>query len=259
MTTQKMDDLAQAWCEMWNEDPTLARRLVTEDFRVWFGSTANGDDLRGPGGLERFVARSRAERGVRFTPRVVVADDGGERFAYSWDARFPDGTVHTGADAYTLRGGLIAENWSVVGDRPSTLQPSTMEPMPDGGPSAETAELERVAQAWSPMWNGETELTAELLTDDFRIWFAATRSAADDLAGPAGLADYVTRFRAAWPGLTFGKHRELIVDSARQRVAFTWTGTVPPDRSVGGIDLFQFRAGRICQAWSWTGGLPLTF
>jgi hypothetical protein len=254
MTTQKMDDLAQAWCEMWNEDPALARRLVTEDFRVWFGSTANGDELQGPGELERFVARYREERGVRFTPRAVVADDGGERFAYSWDARYPDGTVHTGADTYTLRDGLIAENWSVVGDRHCTL-----EPVPAAGPPAVTAELERLAQAWSPMWNGETGLTGELLADDFRIWFAATRSAADDLTGPDGLAAYVTRFRAARPGLTFGQHRALIVDSTRQRAAFTWTGEISPDRSVGGIDLFQYGAGRIARAWSWTGGRPFTF
>jgi hypothetical protein len=254
MTTPTMDDLTQTWCEMWNDDPMLARRLVTEDFRVWFGATANGDDLRGPVDLERFIARSRAERGVRFTPRVVVADDGGERFAYSWDARFPDGTVHTGVDAYTLRDGLIAENWSVVGDRRCTLEPE-----PGDGSLAGAAELERVAQAWSPMWNGETGLTAELLGDDFRIWFAATRSAADELTGPDGLADYVARFRSERPGLMFGKHRELIVDSGRQRMAFTWTGAVAPDRSVGGIDVFQFRAGRIAQAWSWTSGRPFTF
>jgi hypothetical protein len=42
-------------------------------------------------------------------------------------------------------------------------------------------------------------------------------------------------------------------------MAFTWTGAVPPDRSVGGIDLFPYGAGRIAQAWSWTGGRPFTF
>jgi hypothetical protein len=100
---------------------------------------------------------------------------------------------------------------------------------------------------------------APVLADDFRIWFAATRPAADELTGPDGLADYVARFRAGRARPTFGTHRELIVDSARQRVAFTWTGAMSPDRSAGGIDLFQYRAGRIAQAWSWTGGRPFTF
>jgi hypothetical protein len=84
---------------------------------------------------------------------------------------------------------------------------------------------------------------APVLADDFRIWFAATRPAADELTGPDGLADYVARFRAGRARPTFGTHRELIVDSARQRVAFTWTGAMSPDRSAGGIEgLFQLPA-----------------
>src|ERR1700750_906365 len=117
MTTTKNtispDELAQAWLAMWNEDPSLAPQLATVDFRMWLGATNSADALRGPGAAERFITAYREQRTVRFTPRVVLGDDGGSRLAYTWDAALADGTVLTGADAYTRRDGQISENWSL--------------------------------------------------------------------------------------------------------------------------------------------------
>ena len=258
MTTTKNTidpgELAQSWLAMWNEDPSLARQLATEDFRMWLGASANADALRGPGAAERFIAAYRERQTVRFTPRVILGDDSGGRFAYTWDAALADGTVLTGADACTLRGGLISENWSLTGDHQSALAPG---PTP-AGPGASAAGLERVCAGWLDMWNGQPELSADLVTPGFRIWFAA--AAGDDLAGPGDLAGYVTRHRAERPGLTFARHRDLIIDTGRQRAAFTWTAALPgAPEPVGGLDVFQFAGGRIDRAWSWTGKHAFTF
>jgi hypothetical protein len=258
MTTAKQvtnhEELAGAWCAMWNDEPGLARQLVSDDFRMWLGGSANGDALRGPGELEGFVARFRAQRGIRYQPRVLAADDDGTRFAYSWDAVLPDGTVLTGADAYTLRGALITGNWSLVGDHRSALEPGA------AGPAVPAADLARACQAWTPLWNGQAASAAGLVSGDFRIWFAARASAADDLNGPGDLTGYVTRHRDRLPGLTFAKHRAPIIDSARQRAAFTWTAALPSaPHPVGGLDLFQFTGGQVGRAWSWTGQRPFTF
>jgi SnoaL-like domain len=259
MTTTKNtinpDELAHAWLALWNEDPSLARQLATGDFRMWLGATANADVLRWPAAAERFIAAYRARQSVRFTPRVVLGDDGGQRFAYTWDAELADGTVLTGADAYTLRDGRISENWSLTGEHQSVLQPGE----PTAGPGATAAELERVCQTWFPMWNGQPELAAGLVTPGFRIWFGLA-AADDDVTGPDGLADYVTRHRARCAGLAFARHRDLIIDTGRQRAAFTWTATLPgAPEPVGGLDVLQFAGGRIDRAWSWTGKHAFTF
>jgi hypothetical protein len=221
---------------------------------MWLGGSANGDAVRGPEELEGFVARFRAERGIRYHPRVLAADDDGTRFAYSWDAVLPGGTVLTGADAYSLCDGLIAENWSLVGDHRSALEPGPV------GPPVPAADLTRACQGWVPLWNGESASAAGLVSDDFRIWFAAADSAAGDLRGPDDLTRYAAGHRDRHPGLTFASHRDLIVDSARQRAALTWTATRPSaPHPVGGLDLFQFTGGRVNRVWSWTGQRPFTF
>jgi hypothetical protein len=255
-STLNPDQLAQAWLAVWNEDPALAHGLATDEVRLWLGGTDAADALRGPGALERFVARYRDKQTVRFTPRVVLGDDSGKRLAYTWDAELADGTVLTGADAYTLRDGRISENWSLTGERQCVLAPS---PGP-AGPGGSAADLERSCHAWPTMWNGQPELAADLVTPDFRIWFGAAASAADDLAGPDALAAYVTRHRARLPGLAFAEHRDLIIDTSRQRAAFTWTVTLPEvPEPVGGMDVLQFAGGRIDRAWSWTGKHAFTF
>ncbi len=56
----------------------------------------------------------------------------------------------------------------------------------------------------------------------------------------------------------FARHRELVVDTARQHAAFTWTARLPgiPALEIGGIDVCQFAADRVSQARSLTGGRP---
>jgi hypothetical protein len=208
MTTKQITDheeLAQAWCAMWNDEPARARQLVTSDFRMWLGGSANGDAVRGPVELEGFVAR-------------------------------------------------FAENWSLVADHRSPLEPGP------AGPAVPAADLTRAGQGWVPLWNGQTASAAGLVSGEFRIWFADSGSAAGDLRGPGDLTGYVARHRDRLPGLTFAGHRDLIVDSARQRAALTWTATRPPaPHPVGGLDLFQFTGGQVDRVWSWTGQRPFTF
>jgi hypothetical protein len=217
--------------------------------------------VSGAGGLARFVARYQAEKGVRFTPRSVVADRRSQRLAFAWDAVFPDGTVRGGIDVCTLRGGLITENWSIAGERAPTVPHERDD---DGRPeSASRDGIAALCEAWSPMWNGNITLAAEVVTEDFRIWFGAQRSAADNLVGPGGLAAYVRDFRAGRDGLYFAKHRDLIIDDIGRTAAFTWSASLPLPgggrRSVGGIDLFQVAGGRFSRCWSVTGTRPFTF
>jgi hypothetical protein len=280
-----MHELAQAWCRMWNDEASLAHQLVTDDFRMWLGLSANGDAVSGPDGLARLVERYQHDQGVRFTPRLIV--DGGEaagggRLAYSWDAHFPDGSVRSGIDVYTLRNGCVAENWSIVGERPNTLpadsagqtsadptsasQEGADQNTADQGNAGVTtspAEVAALCRDWSPMWNGQVGLAASIVSGDFRIWFGAARSAADDLVGPQALADYVRRHRDGRDGLRFAPHRDPVLDTQRQRAAFTWSARLPEpggaERRVGGIDLFQMAGGRLSRAWSITGSRALTF
>ncbi|MGO9081283.1 MAG: hypothetical protein ACLQDY_19960 [Streptosporangiaceae bacterium] len=256
-----MDALAQDWCRMWNDDPALAHQLVTAGFRMWLGRSTGGDQVRGPADLAAFVTAYRAEQGVRFTPLVVAAGDGG-RLAYTWEAVFPDGATLGGIDVCTMHGGLVAENWSIAGERPNTL-PGSAAGAGSGRRAVRAERMRQLCADWSPMWNGEVSLAAELVSGDFRIWFGGIQTAADDLAGPGALADYVTKHRAGRPSLTFAKHRDLVIDAARQRAAFTWSARVSlPDggqREVAGIDLFTFAADRIDRAWSVTGARPFAF
>jgi hypothetical protein len=98
------------------------------------------------------------------------------------------------------------------------------------------------------------------VTPGFRSWFGTAAAAGDALAGPDDLAGYVTRHRARRPGLTFARHRDPVIDTSRQRAAFTWTAVLPgTPEPAGGLDVFQFADGRIDRAWSWTGKHAFTF
>jgi hypothetical protein len=255
-----MRTLPQTWCQMWNDNPELAYKLSDGDFRMWSGRSANGDAVAGADGLAQFVARYQREKGVRFTPRLVVADEQEQRLAFSWDAAFPDGTVRGGIDVCTLRGGLITENWTLAGERGMNLPPE--HDRADRAKPVSRHDIAALCQAWSPLWNGDHDLPAEIVSDDFRIWFGAQRSADDALAGPAALADYVRRHREGRAGLHFAKHRDPVIDITGQSAAFTWSATLPladgGQRSIGGIDLFQITGGRFSRCWSVTGTRPFT-
>lgn len=259
-----MHALTQQWCRMWNDDANLAHKLVTSDFRIWFGSSANGDGLNGADGLARFVDGYQRSRGNRFTPRLIVADEQAQRFAFTWDVALPDGSVVGGSDLGVLRGGLIAELWSITGER-AVAVPEEPVTAPEPAGNADRAELDALCQAWSALWNGDTALAADVVTDNFRIWFGSRRFSAegDAVTGPAAFAAFIRRFREGREGLTFAKHHVPVIDAAGRSAAFTWSATAPlPDggqRTLGGIDVFQIAGRRFSRCWSLTGTRAFTF
>lgn len=236
-----MTDIANTWCHMWNDDPSLVESVATDDIRVWFGG-AGSPDVVGAAALAGFVPRFRAERGVRFTPLTVATD--GERLAYTWQARFPDGSDHGGIDFYTVRDGRVAENWSVLTGRPHTLAPCR---------ASGEADLAAVCEAWPRVWNGELD-PRKLVDPDFQIWFGVSGL----MTGADTFAAFLEGHRAEHPGLTYANHREPVIDTARQLAAMTWTVT-QEDGVRGGIDLLQFVDGALAQVWSVTGDKAFTF
>lgn len=127
----------------------------------------------------------------------------------------------------------------------------------------------RLCTLWTPMWNGETDLTHEIVTDDFRIWFGGAEGdpVRDDLRGPDEFASLIRRHLDARPGLTFALHGEPVVDVEGGRAAVVWTATLPgldpvlggPDRVLGGIDAFAVENGRFARCWSVGGARALLF
>ena len=127
----------------------------------------------------------------------------------------------------------------------------------------------RLCSLWTPMWNGETDLTREIVTEDFRIWFGGAEGdpARDDLCGPDEFAALIRRHLDARPGLTFALHGEPVVDVEGGRAAVVWTATLPApggsaqqlsdrrlgDRRLGGVDAFVVEDGRFARCWSVTG------
>jgi hypothetical protein len=216
-----MDDIVNTWCRMWNDDPSLAGSVATEDVRVWFGG-AGSPGVEGGAQLEAFVGRYRAER-----------------LAYTWEALFPDGTERGGIDFCTIRDRRIAENWSVVGERAHDLTPR----MPGG----RQADLAEICAAWPRLWNGELE-APKLVDAGFRIWFGA----AEPLDGADAFAAFVDAHRAAHPARRYANYRAPVIDTARQLAAMTWTATLGGE-VLGGIDLLQCTGDALSQVWSVTG------
>jgi SnoaL-like domain len=115
---------------------------------------------------------------------------------------------------------------------------------------------------WTPMWNGNTDLTHEIVTDDFRIWFGAAEGdpVRDDLRGPDEFAALIRRHLDARPGLRFALHGEPVVDVEAGRAAVVWTATLPAkDLVLGGVDAFAVEDGRFARCWSVTGARTLVF
>ena len=115
-----------------------------------------------------------------------------------------------------------------------------------------------LVHAWFDLWNGATDLAAEILTPDFRIWLAGTATW-DDVHGPDAFAARVTDHRADKPDLVFAQHGERVV--AGDRAAVTWTATRAVDgveQRLGGIDVLEVREGRIHRVWSATGERDFT-
>lgn len=223
------------WCRMWSADPALAHQLMTDDCVQWSGQTAGLDAVVGPKQQEEFVVAYRAQHINVFSPRVLA--DADDSFAYLWDVRAPDGTVRTGLDVNILAGDRARENWTFVAqrhhDRPD---PTTTAPDP-----AATREL---CDQWLQMWNGQPHPAADLVTDDFQIFFGTTADAADALRGPAALTTLIERRKPTPRSL----HREPVLDPAHGQVAFLST----TNTNCGAVDLLTLRNGQVAHAYSLT-------
>lgn len=148
---------------MWSEDPGLAHEVLAADGRQWSGQTAALDTVVGPAEQVGFVQAYRAAPVNVFTRRLLV--DGGSSFAYLWDVRLADGTIHTGLDVNVVRDGLVADNGTFVAARASEL------PDPDASTGArplDAAGLGALAARWVAVWSGDVEQAQGLVTDDFQ-------------------------------------------------------------------------------------------
>jgi len=234
------------WCRMWNEDPSLAHDLMPDDCVQWSDHGDGLDTVVGPEEQERFVAGYRARHLNVFSPRALV--DAGDRFAYLWDVRKPDGQVLTGIDVNFLKDGYIRENWTFVAERHCER--------PDPGPEAagrtDPATMEDLCHRWVRLRSGCAESATDVVTSDFTM-FSGTDSAGD-VHGASELADLIGRPAGTDDLAAFTIHRQPVVDPAQGRVALLWTAVIGAQGgSVGGVDLLTVRDGRFAHAWSLTG------
>jgi ketosteroid isomerase-like protein len=241
---------------MWDENPALAYDLMTDDCVQWSAQLSGLDAVVGPDQQERFVTAYRARQINLFRPRLLV--DGGDQFAYLWDATSRDGTVRTGADVNVLRDARIEANWTSVAqwraDAPD-FDVTTDDP-------TDAAHIEQLCHSWTQLWDNPSAELADLLTDDVTVFFGTRDATATDLRGPSALVDHIERLRATDPSFTVSAHRRPVIDAARGRAALLRTTTCrTPDGavSVGGIDVLTIRDGRIAQAWSLPGVRPFRY
>ncbi|MFC9337343.1 hypothetical protein ACFT0G_29000 [Streptomyces sp. NPDC057020] len=108
------------WCRTWNEDPSLAHDLMSDDCVQWSDRVADLDSVVGPDDQERFVTAYRARHVNIFSPRVLV--DAGDRFAYLWDVEKADGRTLTGIDVSILTDDRIQEDWTFVAQGAASRQ-----------------------------------------------------------------------------------------------------------------------------------------
>lgn len=235
-----------SWCRMWNEDPSLAHELMTDDCVQWSDHGVGLDSVVGPQQQERFVTGYRAQHVNIFSPRVLV--DAGDRFAYLWDVQKPDGQVLTGIDVNILKDGRVRENWTFVAERRCEQPDPGLEP----ADRAEPATIEDLCHRWLRLRNGGAELAADVVTGDFALFSGA--SAVGDVHGRAELADLTKRQADADDPPVFTIHRRPVLDPARGRVVLLWTAESRADGArVGGVDLLTVRDDRFARAWSLTG------
>jgi hypothetical protein len=109
---------ARQWTALWNGDLAIAERILSPDFRIHFGAALpQTDAIHDPAGMAGFIGRWRAtHEGILFSVRGAPVVEPG-RLAMLWDVTHPSGAVKSGIDVLALRDDLIAEVWSVTGDR----------------------------------------------------------------------------------------------------------------------------------------------
>ncbi|MFB7407376.1 hypothetical protein ACFCZ2_09390 [Streptomyces sp. NPDC056202] len=240
------------WCRMWNEDPSLAHGLMSDDCVQWSDRVADLDSVVGPDDQERFVTAYRARHVNIFSPRVLV--DAGNRFAYLWDVEKADGRTLTGIDVNIVKDDRIQENWTFVAQRRYEQE----DPEPHTTDRTDLATLQNLCRDWVQLRNGRAELAAGLATDDFRLFSGTTP--ADDAHGPTELAALIERQAATNDPPAVALHRQPVIDTIRGHLALLWTArTRTHGSSVGGVDLLTTRSGRITHAWSLTGTRPFRY
>ncbi len=250
--------IATTWCRMWSEDPELAHEVLAGDGRQWSGQTAALDRVVGPEQQVAFVTAYRAQHVNVFTTRVLA--DGSDRFAYLWDVRLPDGTVHTGLDVNVVRAGLVAENWTFVAPRRCDLADPD-DAGDDGVGGSDGAELGAFAARWVAVWDGAVEQAAGLVADDYLAWSGASEVEQQG-RGPGVLAARVERERTRHDSRAVTLHGDPVVDVQRQRVSVLWTAAEDHDGTsteVGGVDLLIVKEGRVSCSWTLRGTRPFAY
>lgn len=119
----------------------------------------------------------------------------------------------------------------------------------------------RKLDLWNDMWNGALDLADEICSPEFTIYFGRDASThnGDDITDPAQLKKFVHAFRESLNGdLEFSLVRNYVEPGADFAVSL-WNLRIGPDRSVGGIDVFEFDdADRIRKVYSVTGQRGIT-
>jgi ketosteroid isomerase-like protein len=123
--------------------------------------------------------------------------------------------------------------------------------------------LTDVLNTWLPMWNGDIDLAADLVHDDFQVWFGTSPGAGDSVRGPDAFHEFLATYRLELPDATFTPGA-IVVDEVAGGAAMVWSVSVTlPGEDVvserGGLDHFVFVDGRIREVWSITGAEPRPF
>jgi SnoaL-like domain len=113
---------------------------------------------------------------------------------------------------------------------------------------------QHLAQSWTDLWNGDLDVAAAIVTDDFRIHFGTATDPTvpgDDVRGPAQLAAFIGAFREQRPGLRYQLDAPPLADATGFAIRWSAQRT---GVDVSGIDVVRVSEGRIAEVWSLTGG-----
>ena len=111
---------------------------------------------------------------------------------------------------------------------------------------------------WTLMWNGETDLAAEITGDGLRLHFGAV-GPFDDITDGKALGEAVAAFRTGFDSITYRTDVGPIVDE-NGFVAVRWIADAVKEgepMKKGGIDILRLEDGLIVEVWSVTGARTL--
>ncbi|MFI6848267.1 hypothetical protein OG535_03410 [Kitasatospora sp. NBC_00085] len=120
-------------------------------------------------------------------------------------------------------------------------------------------------ERWTAMWNGETDLAAEIMAPEFTLRYAqAGTEAFDDAHTPGQLAALIADWHGRRPGLRFVSEGVAVVDLAmvdgrptglvaRPYLA-TFTDEQGAEVARSGTDTLRITGGLISEVWSVSSG-----